>query len=121
MDWGSILAVVFTGLIIVFSALVGLVLVLFISGRLVPLIEKIGKKNTEAPAAAKAAPVPAAAAAAPAPVPFTPPAGPGPVAEAAVEDGIPGKTVAAISAAVTVALEGQGTYAIRSIRRSEKK
>ena len=113
MDWGATFAVVVTGLVIVFAALVGLVLILYLSGWLVPLLT--GKKKTEAKAEAVSAP------AAPAKAAFVPPVGPGPVTEAAVEDGIPGKTVAAISAAVAVHLEGQGNYAIKSIKRSDKK
>ncbi|MGI5896189.1 MAG: OadG family protein [Oscillospiraceae bacterium] len=116
MDWGSIVAVVITGLVVVFLALVGLVLILYITGFIVPKITKVGQKKQPEEPAQKAAP----AAAAPVKAEFVPPVGPGPVAEAAVEDGIPGKTVAAISAAVAVTLEGQGSYVVKSIKRSEK-
>ena len=118
MDWGSIVAVVITGLVVVFMALIGLVLILYITGFIVPKITKVGQKTQPEEPVQKAAPT----AAAPAPVKaeFVPPVGPGPVAEAAVEDGIPGRTVAAISAAVAVTLEGQGSYVVKSIKRSEK-
>ena len=114
MDWGSIIAVVITGLIVVFAALIGLVIILYITGAVVSRIT--GSKKKQPDVAAQSAP-----AAAPKAAEFVPPAGPGPVMNAAVEDGIPGKTVAAISAAVSVSLEGQGSYAIKSIKRSEKK
>ncbi len=117
MDWGATFAVVITGLVIVFAALIGLVIILYLSGWLVPLLTKGGKKKNAEPEAVKAAPAPAA----PAKTEFVPPVGPGPVVEAAVEDGIPAKTVAAITSAVTVTLEGQGAYAIKSIKRSDKK
>lgn len=114
MDWGATFAIVITGLIIVFAALIGLVIILYLSGRIVPLVDKIGKKQTAEPEPQKkAAPAKAAA--------FVPPVGPGPVVDTAVEDGIPAKTVAAITSAVTVALEGQGFYVVKSIKRSDKK
>lgn len=117
MDWGSIIAVVITGLVVVFLALIGLVLILYITGFIVPRITKVGRKEQPEEPVQNAAPV----AAAPAKAEFVPPVGPGPVAQAAVEDGIPAKTVAAISAAVAVTLEGQGSYVVKSIKRSEKK
>ena len=116
MHWGTTIAIVVTGISVVFMALVGLVIILYLSGKIVPLVDKIGKKKAAAPEVKQAAP-----AAAPAKAAFVPPVGPGPVVEAAVEDGIPAKTVAAITAAVTTALEGQGTYAVKSIKRSDKK
>ena len=120
MDWGSIIAVVITGLIVVFAALIGLVIILYITGAVVSRIA--GSKKKQPDVAAQSAPAAAPKAAAPAKAAeFVPPAGPGPVMNAAVEDGIPGKTVAAISAAVSVSLEGQGSYVIKSIKRSEKK
>ena len=114
MDWGTIMAIVVTGLVVVFTALIGLVLILYFSGWLLPKFSKGGKKaeEPEKKPAVAAAPVKAA---------FVPPVGPGPKTEAAVEDGIPAKTVAAVTAAVTVALEGQGTFAVKSIKRSDKK
>ncbi len=117
MDWGATFAIVVTGLLVVFLALIGLVIILYLSGKIVPLIDKIGKKKSAEPEVKQAAPV----AAAPVKAAFVPPVGPGPVVEAAVEDGIPAKTVAAITAAVTTALEGQGSYAVKSIKRSDKK
>lgn len=119
MDWGSIVAVVITGLVVVFLALIGLVLILYITGWIVPQIDKLGKKKKTGEPVKSAAP--AAVAAAPVRAEFVPQAGPGPVGEAAVEDGIPGKTVAAISAAVTTALEGQGAFKVKTIKRAEKK
>jgi Na+-transporting methylmalonyl-CoA/oxaloacetate decarboxylase gamma subunit len=117
MDWSATFAVVITGLVIVFAALIGLVIILYLSGKIVPLIDKIGKKKSTEPEAKQAEPVGAV----PVKAAFVPPVGPGPVVEAAVEDGIPAKTVAAITAAVTTALEGQGSYAVKSIKRSDKK
>ena len=38
MDWGSIIAVVITGLIVVFAALIGLVIILYITGAVVSRI-----------------------------------------------------------------------------------
>ena len=104
MDWGSIIAVVITGLIVVFAALIGLVIILYITGAVVPRIT--GSKKKQPDVAAQSAPAAAPKAAAPA---------------KAAEFVPPGKTVAAISAAVSVSLEGQGSYAIKSIKRSEKK
>ena len=49
MDWGATFAIVITGLIIVFAALIGLVIILYLSGRIVPLVDKIGKKQTAEP------------------------------------------------------------------------
>ena len=117
MDWGATFAVVATGLVIVFAALVGLIIIFYLLGVVIPAFSKLKQKPAET--VEKAAPV----AASPAPVKaeFVPPVGPGPVVEAAVEDGIPAKTIAAITSAVTVALEGQGSYAIKSIKRSDKK
>ncbi len=117
MDWGATFAVVITGLVIVFVALIGLVLILNLTGWLVPQLSKIGKKEM-VDAEAKNDSIVSAT---PAQAVFVPPVGPGPVVEAAVEDGIPAKTVAAITAAVTTALEGQGSYAVKSIKRSDKK
>ena len=115
MDWGTIMAIVVTGLVVVFTALIGLVLILYFSGWLIPKFSRAGKKSEEPEKkTAPAAPAPVKAA-------FVPPVGPGPKTEAAVEDGIPAKTVAAVTAAVTVALEGQGTFAVKSIKRSDKK
>lgn len=113
MDWGFVFSVVVTGLIIVFIALVGLTFIMYLSGKILPLI---GRKKNDKPEAKVAAP-----AAAPVKTAFAAPVGPGPVVEAAVEDGIPGKTVAAVTAAVTTALEGEGSYKIKSIKRSDKK
>ncbi len=115
MDWGATFAVVITGLVIVFAALIGLVIILYLSGWLVPQLSKIGKKKTDETKTETVSAAPAAPAA------FVPPVGPGPVVDAAVEDGIPAKTVAAITSAVTTALEGQGSFAVKSIKRSDKK
>jgi len=114
MDWGATFAVVATGLAIVFAALVGLIIIFYLLGVIIPAFSKLKKPQAET--VEKAVP-----AAAPVKAEFVPPVGPGPVVEAAVEDGIPAKTVAAITSAVTVALEGQGSYAIKSIKRSDKK
>ena len=114
MDWGATFAVVVTGLVIVFVALIGLIAIFYLFGVIVQSASKLKKEPAET--VEKAAP-----AAAPVKAEFVPPVGPGPVVEAAVEDGIPAKTVAAITSAVTVALEGQGSYAVKSIKRAEKK
>ena len=98
----SILTVVVTGLVLVFSILVLLYFIISMQGRIFKSIEN---KKQASKTKAKVSPVktsPAPAAVAPAPV---------------VEAGIPGEVVAAISAAVTAMADGP--VAVRSITRAD--
>lgn len=97
----SILTVVVTGLVLVFSILVLLYFIISMQGRIFKSIEN---KKQASKTKAKVSPVktsPSPAAVAPAPV---------------VEAGIPGEVVAAISAAVTAMADGP--VAVRSITRA---
>ena len=117
MDWGFVTAILVTGMVIVFLALIGLVLVIYLTGHTASRFDK-EKKRTETAPVSEPAPAPVVVASAPVQAAFVPPVGPGPVSDAVVGEGIPAKTVAAISAAVTVALEGQGSFAVKRIVRS---
>ena len=100
----SIVTVIVTGLVLVFAILILLYLIITVQGVIFVGIDK--KKNAKnqaakAESAPTAKPAPAPAAAAPAP---------------AVQAGIPGEVVAAISAAVTAASDGP--VALRSIAKA---
>lgn len=98
--------VVFTGIIIVFSALLALILIFTIFGK---LMAKSGHKKE------KKAPKVSAASSNPAPVASKPAV----QAPPAVQAGISGEVVAAITAAIS-AYEGAGTsFVIRSIRKQQ--
>ena len=99
----SIVTVIVTGLVLVFAILILLYLIITVQGVIFVGIDKKNAKNQAAKAesAPTAKPAPAPAAAAPAP---------------AVQAGIPGEVVAAISAAVTAASDGP--VALRSIAKA---
>lgn len=98
----SVATVIITGLVLVFAILVLLFLVIALQGAIFKGIDE--KKKA---AAAKPAPAPAAKAA---PAVKAAPAAP------AVQAGIPGEVVAAISAAVAAACDGP--VAVKSIQRA---
>ena len=100
----SIVTVIVTGLVLVFAILILLYLIIIVQGVIFVGIDK--KKNAKAQSvkvesASAANPAPASAAPAPAP---------------AVQAGIPGEVVAAISAAVTATSDGP--VALRSIAKA---
>lgn len=100
-------AVIITGLVVVFIALVGLSLLVWLVGKLmVALTQKPSK-----PAAPKQTP----------PAPAKAPA-PAPQAKAAqvVEEGISDEIIAVISAAVAAMDGGAGNLVLRSVRRARE-
>lgn len=99
--WPLIIAVTITGMVVVFIGLILLILAMVIMGAIMKAVS--GKKKKEEP---KLAPAPQQKPAAP--------VSPAPVVEA----GIPGETVAAISAAVTMMTEDSAPVAIKSIRKA---
>lgn len=103
MDWGFIIAVVITGLIVVFAALIVLIICIYVINAIIGLFTKKGEKksgdDTEKTTAPKAVEKQA-------------------VTQAAViESGISGGVVAAIAAAIAM-LTGGKKAIIRSIKRS---
>lgn len=95
MDIGYILIITLTGMLVVFLALILLVFCMWILGQTAGRVHKKPKA-----AAVPEAPTPIA-----------------PVASPAVQTGIPEQTIAAISAAVSCAMEGDQPFAIQSITR----
>ncbi len=130
-------AVIITGLVVVFSALVGLSVIVWLIGK---LFTSTGLGSPKKPAQPPAAPKPAAPAApkaapqqaaAPAPAPAAP-AAPAPaptmVIQPIVEEGIGDDIVAVISAAVASMFGGEsgqpaaeGGFVLRSIRRARER
>ena len=109
-NWGGVdtAALVGSGLLVVFSALVVIIAFIWVMGKVMRAAEN-KKKFAEKPAAPKAPAAPA-------------PAVKAPVAAAPVEetDGISDEVVAAISAAISAVMLAQGNtkpFAIRSIKR----
>lgn len=106
LDWGQILSVVFTGIAVVFMALLILIVVVTIMGKIFESINNSKKNNQPAPEVKKA-PVVAAKPA----VVQTP---------AVSEDGLTDEVVAAISAAISCVMASEGEvkpFAIKSIKR----
>lgn len=110
IDWAQAWGTVVSGLLVVFGVLCMLVLLCFILGRIFQAIGNRKKEKAEAEKQAAAAPKPSApvvnAAPAPAPAP-------------AVERGIPGEVVAAISAAVACMMGPNQHFAVRSVKRAK--
>lgn len=99
-------AVVFTGLSVVFLALVILILFVWIMGKIFSAIDKSKKKKSEASKAA-------------APAAKTPAKAPAQAAKAVVPQGDDDEIIAVISAAVAAMGEAEGkTYRLRSVRAS---
>ena len=99
-------AVVFTGLSVVFLALVILILFVWIMGKIFSAIDKSKKKKSEASKAA-------------APAAKTPAKAPAQAAKAVVSQGDDDEIIAVISAAVAAMGEAEGkTYRLRSVRAS---
>lgn len=114
IEWGLTGAVILTGLVLVFTVLVVLILMVQITSRIVGNISK-----EQGSSAAKPAEMPKAAAVTPAAKPSVAIAQKAPV----IESGIDGETVAVISAAVhscmsAVSQESGAGYAIQSIKRA---
>lgn len=108
MDWGFHISVVFTGITVVFLALIILIIAIAVMGKVIGFIDakKSAPKKAEAPAK------PAA------------PAAPAPVQAVAVqsEDGLTDEVVAAITAAITCVMEAGGNtapFTIKSIKRAK--
>lgn len=109
-NWGGVdtAALVGSGLLVVFSALVVIIAFIWVMGKVMKAAEN-KKKSAEKPAAPKATAAPA-------------PAVKAPVAAAPVEetDGISDEVVVAISAAISAMMLAEGNtkpFAIRSIKR----
>lgn len=103
MDWGFIIAVVVTGLIVVFAALILLIVCIYVINAIIGLFTKRGEKKSGDDTGKTAAPKAAGKQA---------------VTQAAVvEPGISGGVVAAIAAAIAM-LTGGKKAIIRSIKRS---
>ncbi|MGN0643250.1 MAG: OadG family protein [Huintestinicola sp.] len=105
MEWDYVGAVVISGLVIVFSALVLLILMVTIMGKIFTSLKNKSKPEIAPPKAQSA------------------PAAPAPKAETAVdENGISDEIVAVIAAAVAaMSAEDGKTYAVKSIRKSVEK
>lgn len=104
VDWGQAVAVFFTGIVVVFSALVALVLIFWAFGK---IMENIGKsrekRNDKEPSKA-------------------PPIAPK-VVEVVSDDGLSDEIVAAITGAVSVILSEEGangSFVIKSIKRTRR-
>ena len=97
-------AMVLTGISVVFLALILLVFVIWLFGKIMDTINAAAQQKKQAPPAPKAAPQPA----------------PAPQVVEVASDGLSDEIVAAITAAVSAVLaeEGDGkTYEVRSIKR----
>lgn len=108
LDWTFILTVVLTGLLVVFIALILLVVIVQLFGKLMVVLNDAAttRKQREA-VAPKASP--------------TPPAVPAPQVVEVVSDGLSGDIVAAITGAISAILAEEGTgktYVVRSIQRT---
>lgn len=110
IDWGFSVAVVITGLVVVFVLLFLLVAICTLMGKI--FTAKANKAKAAAAAATKAA--------APAPTP-APTAAPAPVVEM-VYDGVGDDEVAAISAAIAVIMSDSGNqpFVIKSIKKAKE-
>lgn len=102
MDWGTIIAITVTGLVVVFLGLILLIIAISIMGA----IMKATNKKTDKPSQT-------------APKPPVKPIVPAKPAAPVVQAGISGETVAAISAAVACAMDTDQPVAIKSIRKAD--
>ena len=104
MDFAILVTI--TGIVIVFAALIALSLSIWVVGKVLQMFsgKKKGDNNGVKPAEKKAAPAPAA----------------NNMANAAVEEGIPGGVIAAISAAVAMMMGGKA-FSVKSIKRAGTK
>ena len=100
IDWGFSLAVVITGLVVVFAVLVILVLLCSIMGSVFKSMNSKKDSKPEAPKTEKKAEISRTAA-------------------PMVEAGIPGEVVAAISAAVACMMGSNQAFAVRKISRAK--
>lgn len=104
MDWGQTLSVVFTGMTVVFLALIILIFVIWLMGKIMAASQNKKKQNAAETIA------------------VTTPAAPAPVQAVAVEseNGLTDDVVAAIAAAITCVMSAEGNqvpFAIKSIKR----
>ncbi len=106
IDWGFSLAVVITGLVVVFAVLVILVLLCSIMGSVFKSMNSKKDSKPEAPKPEKKAEISRTAA-------------PMKAAAPVVEAGIPGEVVAAISAAVSCMMGSNQAFAVRKISRAK--
>ena len=110
MDWGSVLSVVVTGMLVVFLALIILIIAVYIMGAIFSAAGNAKKNKTndnQVVSQPKAEPVNTVSA-----VPVTKAVG-------EVADGVPGDVVAAITAAVACVLSSEGNtkpFTVKSIR-----
>jgi len=105
MDWGLALSTTATGMIVVFSVLVILIVVVWTMGKIMDLFVNRPKKKKKKEAE-------------PAPVVTEEPTA---VVAVETEDGISEEVVAAISAAVSVIMSAEGkAYRIRSVKRTKE-
>ena len=102
MDWGTIIAITVTGLVVVFLGLILLIIAISIMGA----IMKATNKKIDKPSQT-------------APKPPVKPIVPAKPAAPVVQAGISGETVAAISAAVACAMDTDQPVAIKSIRTAD--
>ncbi|MBC5787531.1 MULTISPECIES: OadG family transporter subunit [Clostridiaceae] len=102
MDWGTIIAITVTGLVVVFLGLILLIIAISIMGA----IMKATNKKIDKPSQT-------------APKPPVKPIVPAKPAAPVVQAGISGETVAAISAAVACAMDTDQPVAIKSIRKAD--
>ncbi len=105
MDFAILVTI--TGIVIVFAALIALSLSIWVVGKVLQMFsgKKKGDDNGVKPAEKKAAPAPAAKSN---------------MANATVEEGIPGGVIAAISAAVAMMMGGKA-FSVKSIKRAGTK
>ncbi len=104
MDWGLAGAVTATGLVVVFSVLIVLVLIVALFGKIMDSVTGQKRKAPAKEEVSEASPVAVVEASRP-----------------EVEDGISEEVVAAISAAVAMMMSSEGkVYQLRSIKRTGK-
>ncbi|WP_040197013.1 OadG family protein [Candidatus Soleaferrea massiliensis] len=113
MDWALAGNVVFSGIVIVFAALVILIFLVWAMGKIIGAATRginSFKEKRRANKAKKKADL----------VQEQQPAESAPITAAVVEDGIEEEVVAAIMAAVSMMMDGSSPYTVKSIRRAAR-
>ena len=102
VDWGQAVATFFTGMVVVFAALIVLIIILWAFGKIMENISKSRENKKEEPQSPSASPK---------------------LVEVVSDDGLSDEVVAAITGAVSVILgeEGNhGAFVIKSIKRTRQ-
>ena len=105
IDFGLAFTVILTGIIIVFAALIGLTLIIYLIGKVMTAITNAGKPKSDGQPAQQQPAAPAAAKHA------------APVQKAVAEQSKSSELVAVITAAIA-AMTGNGNFVIRRIRKT---